>query len=139
VAVGCMRDVVRTARCAMVCSGTATVETALLRCPHILVYKTSPFTYLVGRLVIRIPWLGMVNIIANRTVCPEFIQRDARPAPMADALLALLDDTPARAAQLSALSEVSSALAAPPTSSPAQTFAEFLSSLPPAPSGSAIS
>jgi lipid-A-disaccharide synthase len=129
VAVGCMRDVVRTARCAMVCSGTATVETALLHCPHILVYKTSPFTYLAGRLVIRIPWLGMVNIIANRTVCPEFIQRDARPAPMADALLALLDDTPARAAQLAALSEVASSLAAPSTSSPAQTFAAFLSSL----------
>lgn len=126
VAIGCMRDVVRTARCAMVCSGTATVETALLRCPHILVYKTSPFTYLAGRLVIRIPWLGMVNIIANRTVCPEFIQRDAQAEPMAEALLGLLGDTPERAAQLAALDEVGAALAAPPSTTPSATFAEFL-------------
>lgn len=126
VAVGQMRDVVRTARAAMVCSGTATVETALLGCPHILVYKTSPFTYLAGRLVIRIPWLGMVNIIANRTVCPEFIQSDARPEAMAAAVLDLLGDTPARAAQLDALRGVAAALAAPPSATPAETFAGFL-------------
>ena len=105
-----MREVVRQARAAMVCSGTATVETALLKCPMIVVYRTARLTYWFGRMIIRVPWLGMVNLIANRTLCPEFIQDAATPAAMADALESLLEDTPARQAQLAGLEEVARAL-----------------------------
>ena len=65
-ATGRMRAGVRQARAAMVCSGTATVETALLKCPMIVVYRTAALTYWFGRLIIRVPWLGMVNLIAKR-------------------------------------------------------------------------
>ena len=110
VVTGQMREVVRQARAAMVCSGTATVETALLKCPLIVVYRTARLTYWFGRMIIRVPWLGMVNLIANRTLCPEFIQDAATPAAMADALESLLEDTPARQAQLAGLEEVARAL-----------------------------
>ena len=105
-----MREVVRQARAAMVCSGTATVETALLRCPMIVVYRTAPLTFWLGRRLIRVNWIGMVNLVANRTLCPEFIQGDAQPAAMADALEPLVADTPARQAQLAGMDEVARAL-----------------------------
>ncbi|MGD9782006.1 MAG: lipid-A-disaccharide synthase [Kiritimatiellia bacterium] len=110
VVTGQMREVARQARAAMVCSGTATVETGLLRCPMIVVYRAAAPTYWFGRRIIRVPWLGMVNLIANRTLCPEFIQGDAQPAAMADALEPLIADTPARAAQLAGLDEMARAL-----------------------------
>ena len=110
VVTGQMREVVRQARAALVCSGTATVETALLKCPMIVVYRTARLTYWFGRMIIRVPWLGMVNLIAKRTLCPEFIQDAATPAAMADALEPLLEDTPARQVQLAGLKEVARAL-----------------------------
>ena len=110
VVTGQMREVARQARAAMVCSGTATVETALMKCPQIVVYRTATATYWFGRMIIRVKWLGMVNLIADRTVCPEFIQDAATPAAMADALEPLLADGPARQAQLEGLAEVARAL-----------------------------
>ncbi len=110
VVTGRMRETARQARAAMVCSGTATVETALVKCPLIVVYRMAAATYWFGRCIIRVPWLGMVNLIAGRELCPEFIQGAARPAAMADALEPLLGDTPARAAQLAGLEEVARAL-----------------------------
>ena len=110
VVTGQMREVARQARAAMVCSGTATVETALLKCPMIVVYRAAPLTYWLGRKLIQVKWLGMVNLVANRTLCPEFIQQDARPAAMADALEPLIADTPARQTQLDGLGEVATAL-----------------------------
>ncbi len=110
VVAGTMREVVRQARAAMVCSGTATVETALLGCPMIVVYRAARLTYWFGRRVIRVKWLGMVNLIADRTLCPEFIQDDAQPGAMADALEPLLEDTPARQIQKAGLEEIARAL-----------------------------
>jgi lipid-A-disaccharide synthase len=126
---GRMHDVVRQARAAMVCSGTATLETALLGCPQIVVYRTTWITYGIGRLLIQVQWIGMVNLVANRTLCPEFIQHRARPVAMADALQALLADTPERAAQLEGLQEIARALAGEgPIKSAGQQVAEALES-----------
>lgn len=111
VVTGQIREVARQARAAMVCSGTATIETALLRCPMIVVYRTTWPTYWLGRMLIKVPWIGMVNLVANRSLCPEFIQHAARPAGMADALEPLLADTPARQAQLDGLEEITRSLA----------------------------
>ncbi len=110
VVTGQMREVARQARAAMVCSGTATVETALMKCPMIVAYRAAGLTYWFGRRIIRVKWLGMVNLIADRTLCPEFIQDDATPAAMADALEPLIADTPARQAQLDGLAAVAKAL-----------------------------
>ena len=113
VVTGQMREVARQARAAMVCSGTATIETALMGCPMIVVYRTTALTYWFGRSLIRVKWLGMVNLIAGRELCPEFIQGAARPAAMADALEPLIADTPARATQKKGIEDVARALAGP--------------------------
>lgn len=116
---GQMRDVVRQARAAMVCSGTATMETALLKCPHIVVYRAAWPTYWLGRMLIRVRFLGIVNLIAGRELCPEFIQGDAQPEKMADAVERLLGNTPERATQLAGLDAVERALAGPQHVAPA--------------------
>ena len=107
------REVLRQARAALVASGTATLETALMGCPMLVVYRTSLPTYLIGRQLISVSHIGMVNLIAGRTLCPEFIQHDATPEKLAAGLLPLLGETPVRAAQLAGLAEVAAKLGAP--------------------------
>jgi len=77
---------------AMVASGTATLETALLGTPMIIVYRVSPLTYAVGRLLVDVDHIGIVNIIAGKAIVPEFIQGDVVPEKMADAIVQILSD-----------------------------------------------
>ena len=126
VATGAMRDVVRTADAAMVCSGTATVETGLLGCPMIVVYRTAGLTYWLGKKLIRVKWLGMVNLISGKTLCPEFIQGDAEAGAMADAVESLLGDTPERRAQVEGLAEVRRALSGAGVAGPGTLVAREL-------------
>ncbi len=81
---GNVYDVVGLSDIAVVASGTATLETALLGVPMIIVYRVSPLTYLIGRAVVNIDHIGLVNIIAEKTIVPELIQGDASPEKMAD-------------------------------------------------------
>ena len=96
----------RQAEAAIVTSGTATLETALIGTPHILVYKTSAFTYWFARKVVKIKHIGLVNIIAGRTVCPELIQQDAAPEAMAAEMSKLMSETPEQKAMLIGYAEV---------------------------------
>lgn len=107
---GRTRQVLAEATAAFVKSGTSTLEAALMNCPMCVVYKTSPVTYAFGRRVIRVPYLGMVNLIAGREAFKEFIQDNATPKSLADGLMPLLSDTPERRAAFSALEEVRRAL-----------------------------
>ena len=77
---------------AMVASGTATLETALLGTPMIIVYRVSPLTYAVGRMLVDVEHIGIVNIIAGKTIVPEFIQGDVVPEKMAEAIIQILSD-----------------------------------------------
>lgn len=106
VVVGRTREVLRQARAAMVASGTATVETSLMRCPMIVAYRVGALTYALGRLLVRVRHIGMVNIVAGREVCPEFIQGAATAAALADAVEPLLGDTPERRRMLQGLEEI---------------------------------
>ncbi len=76
----------------LVASGTATLECALLERPMVIVYKTSWPTYLISRLLIRIPSIGLVNVLAGRKLVPELIQREANPARIAREALAIYGD-----------------------------------------------
>ncbi len=76
----------------IVASGSATLEAAYFRLPFVLVYKVSQLTFLIGRAVVSVDYLGMPNLLANREVVPEFIQRDAKPEALARAVLRLVDD-----------------------------------------------
>lgn len=68
----------------LVASGTATLETACLGTPMIILYKVNVITALFARLVIKIPYIGLVNVVAKNKVAPEFLQYDARPSKIAE-------------------------------------------------------
>lgn len=105
--VGWMRETVRQSRAAWVTSGTATLETALMGCPQVVVYKTSALTYEVGRRVIRVPYIGLVNLVADAPICRELIQHEASPVQLADTLEPLLrEGSPERAAMLEGYARV---------------------------------
>ena len=76
-------DVIAVADAAMVASGTATLETALLETPMVVLYKISGISYAVGRRVICVDHISLVNLIAGRTVVPELIQAEANPERIA--------------------------------------------------------
>ena len=96
ISTGASKELMRRAAAGLVCSGTATLEAACLGLPYALVYKVATLTYEVGIRVIRVPYLGIVNILANRPVVREFIQHAATPAALADEALRLLNSTEAR-------------------------------------------
>jgi lipid-A-disaccharide synthase len=66
-----------------VASGTATLEAAFMGLPYCLVYKVARSTYLVGRMLVRVPYLGIANILAGKCIVPEFIQDDLTPEALA--------------------------------------------------------
>ena len=89
---GATSDVIAVSDLAIVTSGTATLETALLETPLIVVYKMSPLSYLLGRLFVDVDQIGLVNIIGGKTIAPEFIQGAATPERLTEAAMALLTD-----------------------------------------------
>lgn len=97
---GKAREVLKQADAAFVASGTATLEAALLYCPTVLVYRGSLLNYLFVRALIRIPWLGIANIVSGREIMPERLQQHMRPVELAATISPLMDDTPVRAAML---------------------------------------
>ncbi len=121
-------ELMKRANAAMIASGTATLEAALAQLPFMLVYRVAWLTYFVARLVVKVRWLGMPNVLANREIVPEFIQGKARPAPIARAVARLLDDASARSAMLADLASVAGELRAGEAS--ANAAEAILSELP---------
>ena len=108
---GQARQVLRQASVAAVASGTATLEACLMRCPTILVYKVNWLFGKLGRYVIlKIPFLGLANIVAGRSVMPELLQEACKPDAIADGLKTLLTDEKRRAAMLADFDSVKRAL-----------------------------
>lgn len=70
-------DLMKYAKFAIVKSGTSTLETALFSIPMLIVYKTTFLTYIIGKSLVKIKNIGMVNILAGKTIVPEFIQKNA--------------------------------------------------------------
>jgi lipid-A-disaccharide synthase len=85
-------EVMANADFAFVTSGTATLETACFGTPMFVVYKTSWLTYLIGRTLVHVKNIGLVNIVAEKMIAPEFIQHKATAKKMATAALRLLID-----------------------------------------------
>jgi len=85
------------ARVALVASGTATLESALLETPLVIAYRTNPLNYALARRLVRIPDVGLVNVLLGERVAPELVQREATPAALASAVDNLLTDGVRRA------------------------------------------
>jgi lipid-A-disaccharide synthase len=98
---------------AIVSSGTATVEAALLDVPMVVVYRVTPLTALLAKPLVRTSYFSMVNLIAERRVVPELIQKDFTPAKVAQEVLRLLNDPQARENLRAGLAEVRKRLGPP--------------------------
>jgi lipid-A-disaccharide synthase len=110
---GRAEEVVGASDAALVKSGTATLEAALMLRPMVVVYRLAWLSYLVGRLLVRIAHFSLVNILAGRGLVPELLQREANPARMASEVERLLADDRAREAQLAGLRAVRASLGQP--------------------------
>ena len=87
---GLLYDGINAMDAAMVASGTATLEIALLKKPMVIIYKTSWLTYAIAKAVIKIPYIGLVNIVAGKKIVEELLQNDATAARLSDAIEAAL-------------------------------------------------
>ena len=92
----------RQARAALAASGTVTLELALAQVPTVLAYKVTLVEELIARALIKAKMVGLANIILGEMIMPELLQRDATPRNLADALVAIVGDTPQRRRQTEA-------------------------------------
>ena len=97
----------------LVASGTATLQAAIVGTPMVLVYTTAWLTYWIVRFKILVQWIGLVNIVAGRSVVPELIQQEATPDRLTEEALRLLRDPDAARAMREALREVRESLGRP--------------------------
>jgi lipid-A-disaccharide synthase len=106
-------ELMQRATAGMVASGTATLEAAYFELPFVLLYKAAWITFAIGRRLVKLKWLGMPNILADREVVREFLQEDARPAAIAEEAGRLLENKEARAEFQENLKSVISKLGEP--------------------------
>jgi len=85
----------------IVASGSATLEAAYFQLPFVLIYKVAWPTYLAGRLVVKVKYLGMPNVLADKEVVPEFIQHRAKPSSIIQAVRRLIENAHARERMIS--------------------------------------
>lgn len=99
-------DALAATDCAIVASGTATIEAALLGTPMVVIYRVAPLTAAILRRMVRAPFFSMVNLVAGRRVVPELIQDDFTPAAVAAQVRYLLESSDGRNEMKSGLAEV---------------------------------
>ena len=127
----------RAATAGILKSGTNTLEAAVAGLPHVIGYRTNALTYQMAKRLIRIPHIGLVNVVAGREVSREFVQDAFDPAMVADAVLPLLDESEAadspRALALAGLAAVRQRLGEPGAAARvARMILEVTASVPPA-------
>ncbi len=108
--VGQTAEIMQRAYAGVVASGSATLEAAYFRMPFALIYKVAWPTYFAGRLLVKVKYLGMPNVLADREIVPEFIQHRARPHDLARAVLRLLNDPIAREQMITAFDKIAAQL-----------------------------
>ncbi len=106
-------QVMRRARLLLVASGTATLQAALAGAPMVVVYKTGRLNYHLARLLVKVDFIAMPNLVAGRQVVPELIQGEAEPEALAQKALELLDEGPARQEMIAGLALVRERLGGP--------------------------
>ena len=100
------QDAIQSASLALVCSGTATLECALLGTPMIITNRAGVITYLAARALIRVPYLGLPNLVLGRMAMPELLQYDATAEKFAAKAVEILSDEKLRGKMKKDLSEI---------------------------------
>lgn len=100
------REALAHAHAAVVASGTATVEAAVIGTPFVMVYRLAPLTYALGKNMVKVPFYAMPNLIAGRQVVPELVQHDFTAERVAAEIQKIIPDGPARQQMLEGFAEV---------------------------------
>jgi len=108
--IGQTAEIMQRAVAGIVASGSATLEAAYFRMPFALIYKVAWPTYFAGRLLVKVKYLGMPNLLADKQVVPEFIQHRAKPPDLAKTILHLLDDPMKREQMISEFDKIAAQL-----------------------------
>lgn len=85
-------DLLHYAKAAIVCSGTATLETALFNTPQVVIYKTSPISYAIGKRVVKVKYMSLINLIVNEEIVTELLQHDCTTKNAVQALNHILEN-----------------------------------------------
>lgn len=109
----CVEEIFEKTCLAVAASGTVTLEAALSGTPLVIIYRVSPISYWLGRALIRVRHIGLVNLIADRQIVPELIQADASPENIAAAVSGILGSEPNRERIRKELSRVREMLGGP--------------------------
>jgi lipid-A-disaccharide synthase len=96
---GSVAEVFNQSQLLVAASGTVTLEAALYGIPMVIVYKVSPLSYWLGKRLIKVKHIGIVNLIAQKELLPELIQDNASPQTIADKVIAMIHD-PGRLKQI---------------------------------------
>ncbi len=110
---GGVENVLQNVRLAVAVSGTVTLEAALCRTPTIIIYRVSPLSYRLGKALIRVPYIGLANLIAGKSVAPELIQDAATAENIADLAAEKLADLTILEAESAALGRIQERLGGP--------------------------
>jgi len=116
-------------------SGTATLEAAILRKPMIIVYKVSFFSYWIGRALIQVDHIGLVNLVAGKEIVPELIQKDVNPQRITEEALCILRDPILRGRMTESMAGVRESLGEPGAAQRAAGIVMSLLKTLPSPSG----
>jgi lipid-A-disaccharide synthase len=129
---GQSREVLGAADAVLLASGTASLEAMLCQCPMVVAYRLAPVSYALikGFRLLRIPRVSLPNLLAEREVVPEFLQDRAVPADMGAALLRLVQESPARDAQLKDFRMLAGTLRRGADERAAEAVLQLLSSVP---------
>ena len=104
---------IRAANLVLVASGTATLEAAILDKPMVILYHVSPLSYWIAKAMVKLPWIGLVNIVAGKRVVPELLQEAAQGERIAAEALKILEGESYRKEMLQGLAEVRAKLGTP--------------------------
>jgi len=123
---GKMYEALKASDAAVVASGTATLETALMGVPMVIVYRMSGLSYGIGRALVDVPFIGLPNIIAGKKVATELIQSDVTAGNISGEILAILGDQAKRRAIIRDLKDLRARLGKGAAKKAAHVIASFL-------------
>jgi lipid-A-disaccharide synthase len=106
-------DVMNVSELLISASGTATLEGTILKKPMIIVYRVSPLSYLIAKTLVKVKYIGLVNLVAGREVAPELIQGNAKPERIAGEALKILKNPDLQGKMTEAMAEVCRSLGEP--------------------------
>jgi lipid-A-disaccharide synthase len=103
---GGVNDALAACDLALVASGTAALETAVMEVPMVVVYRVSRLSYWIGKRIIKVPFISLVNLVAQEGIVPELIQDEVTPPRLAREALSILEQDSRRVATIEKLREV---------------------------------